>query len=180
MPTYPRLAQLLGAMSKDSTGDWDEIVDHLRESWISDYSGKHGASDLVEVTTSGFNYLFDITAERLICAWGISRGRNGKARDEARMRGHPLSAGPTYHRGHAIAHSLGGETDINLVPQLGSVNVGSFRTLEKEAVGTLGALYFTYWIYSVEAKPEESQKPSSVEQGLLTRDGSARIVPHPN
>ena len=68
---------------------------------------------------------------RLIAAWGISGGKHLGARDKSRMAGSPLGAGPGYHRGHAIPHTLGGPTDINLVPQLGSVNIGPFRRLKK-------------------------------------------------
>jgi len=77
-----------------------------------------------------------------------------------------------YHRGHAIPHTLGGATDINLVPQLGAVNVGAFRALERAAVATPGALYFTYWSYrgsrlrTARGHDEPGQVPTAVEQGL--------------
>lgn len=70
---------------------------------------------------------------------------------------------------------MGGPTDINLVPQLGSMNVGAFRALEKAAVANAGALYFTYWIYV-----DESQKPASVEQGLLRAGRAPEISIHFN
>jgi hypothetical protein len=139
-----------------------KVIPYLVDEWLADYAQSGSTTDIVETTASGFNYLFDIAQERLIAAWGISRGRHGEARDKARMAGHPLSDGPLYHRGHAIPHTLGGPTDINLVPQLGAVNVGPFRELEKRAVATPGSLYFTYWIYS-----DLSQRPHSVQQGFL-------------
>jgi hypothetical protein len=92
------------------------------------------------------------------------------------MAGHPLSAGKRYHRGHAIAHTLGGGTDINLVAQLGSVNIGPFRALEREAINTPGALYFTYWIYSAISGP----KPTAVEQGLLCAGRPPKLTRHAN
>ena len=73
-----------------------------------------------------------------------------------------------YHRGHAIPHTLGGPTDINLVPQLGRINVGQFRTLEKRAVATPGSLYFTYWSYArtrAAGRSSASQTPVAVDQG---------------
>jgi hypothetical protein len=136
--------------------------------------------DVIETTTSEFSYLFDIQAERLIAAWGISRGRHGGTRDKARMAGHPNSAGPRYHRGHAIPHTLGGTTDINLVPQLGSINVGPFRLLEKKAVATPGSLYFTYWIYAGSRPTRDGhpgQTPTSVDQGLLIA-GQQPLIQH--
>jgi hypothetical protein len=92
------------------------------------------------------------------------------------MAGHPLSAGPDYHRGHAIAHRLGGQTDINLVPQLGKVNIGAFRPLERKAVATPGSMYFTYWLYSGGVR----QTPSGVDQGLLVAGQLPDIRRHGN
>jgi len=127
-------------------------------------------------------YLFDIAAERLIAAWGISKGRHVGARDASRMAGHPLSAGPHYHRGHAIPHTLGGPTDINLVPQLGRINVGPFRPFEKKAVATPGSLYFTYWIYGSAAARigTPTQTPTGVDQGLLIAGQMPQIARHGN
>ena len=137
--------------------------------WIEDYQATSGEADLVETDTSGFSYLFDLTAERLLAAWGVSRGRNKATRDAARMAGYPKAGGDAYHRGHAISHGMGGGTDINLVPQLGSMNVGAFRQLERKAVTTPGAFYFTYWIYTGAAPVRHgpSQIPTQVDQGLL-------------
>jgi hypothetical protein len=92
------------------------------------------------------------------------------------MAGHPLSRGPRYHRGHAIPHTLGGGTDINLVAQLGAVNIGPFRPLERRAVATPGSLYFTYWIYGGGG----AQTPIAVEQGLLVAGQRADVRRHAN
>lgn len=112
----------------------------------------------------------------MIAAWGISRGRHAGKRDKSRMAGHPRSADKRYHRGHAISHTLGGRTDINLIAQLGSVNIGPFRALEREAIATPGALYFTYWTYG----PANGQKPSGVQQGLLVPGRPAKLHNHTN
>jgi hypothetical protein len=92
------------------------------------------------------------------------------------MAGHPLSAGRHYHRGHAIPHTLGGPTDINLVPQVGKVNIGPFRPLERKAVATPGSLYFTYWKY----RGNSSQTPTGVDQGLFIAGGAADVKRHGN
>jgi hypothetical protein len=124
--------------------------------------------EVVETSDGGFHYLFDIQAERLIAAWGLSKGKDTAPRSiiASRMKGHPstnLVGGKRYHRGHAIPHTLGGRTDINLVPQLGVINSGPFQDFERKAVATPGSLYFTYWSYP-DAK---TQRPSAVQQGLL-------------
>jgi hypothetical protein len=154
----------------------ERVIPALVDAWLDDYTRSSPAPNVVETTVGDFSFLFDIGRERLIAAWGISRGPHGAPRDKSRMAGHPLSAGPRYHRGHAIPHSLGGPTDINLVPQLGSVNVGAFRRLEREAVGTPGALYFTYWSYG---RPD-TQTPRGVDQGLLRPGAAPRIDRHAN
>jgi hypothetical protein len=157
-------------------GPTPHLISALINAWLDDYRHRGASNDIVETSAANFSYLFDIGRGRLIAAWGISHGKHTGARDKSRMAGHPLGAAAGYHRGHAIPHTLGGPTDINLVPQLGSVNVGPFRKLEKEAVATPGALYFTYWLYP----PGDSQKPTGVEQGLLVPGQSLRVSRHAN
>jgi hypothetical protein len=178
MPAYLRLTQLVAGVTADTSEAIfsTQVVPYLIDVWLTDYERFAGETDIVETTVSSFSYLFDIAAERLIAAWGISKGRHGAPRDRSRMAGHPLSTGPLYHRGHAIPHTLGGPTDINLVPQRGSVNVGPFRALERQAVATPGSLYFTYWMYRRLA----DQTPVSVEQGLLAPGRPPDIRTHPN
>src|SRR5687768_1443637 len=165
MANYARLAQLI---PKANTPEPERVfansvIPYLIDVWLADYRPLQSGADIVETSYETFSYLFDIAPGRLIAAWGISRGKHTGTRDRSRMAGHPLSTGSRYHRGHAIPHTLGGPLDINLVPQLGSVNIGAFRNLEKRAVATPGSLYFTYWVYP----PSASQTPLGVEQGLL-------------
>lgn len=173
MPEYPGIdRQLLHLTPGAADGAFEaQVVPCLIDVWLEHYDRTSPDGDIAEVIQDGFHHLFDAGRERLVAAWGISRGRHGGPRDRYRMAGHPLSAGKRYHRGHAIPHTLGGGTDINLVPQLGTINVGEFRALEILAVATPGALYFTYWMYGDDA----SQTPSAVEQGLLMPGGSPDI-----
>jgi hypothetical protein len=186
MAQYPRLAGLAHSVDPCSPDDGfiKNVVPYLVNVWLDDYQtwASH-KTEIVETSVSEFSYLFDIGAERLIAAWGISKGRHGAARDASRMAGHPLSAGPLYHRGHAIPHTLGGPTDINLVPQLGRINVGPFRPLEKKAVATPGSLYFTYWTYLGTARGKGDtlgQMPTGVDQGLLIAGQPPQITHHGN
>jgi hypothetical protein len=178
MPDYPGLDGFLLRMTAGtSEGVFDkDVIPTLVDIWVEDYTRSVKGSQIVETTVDNFSYLFDIKEQRLIAAWGISRGRHGGKRDASRMAGHPQSAGERYHRGHAIAHTLGGGTDINLVAQLGSVNIGPFRALEREAVNTPGVLYFTYWSYG----PSDSQTPIAVQQGLLCPGRPAKLRDHAN
>lgn len=176
--TYQRLAAAAagGKVNIADPGDAKEIVGYLINEWLNDYRRKGRQSRIVETSPGGFSYLFDVEMERLIAAWGLSRGRAGHVRDKSRMAGHPLGGGAAYHRGHAIPHTLGGGTDINLVAQKGSVNIGPFRRLEREAVACPGSLYFTYWTYA----PGASQKPVRSQQGLLKPGGILELRDHPN
>lgn len=162
MADYTSLISLVVQMPRKPV-DWRPVLRRLKQLWLDDYGGYPGQVTAVDL--EGFGYLFDTRADRLVAAWGISGPKPVAPRDKSRMASHPLSVGPLYHRGHAIAHSLGGGTDINLVPQLGRLNVGSFRSLEKLARDNPGSLYFTYWLY--EGARAAGQTPSAVEQGLL-------------
>ena len=174
MVRYDDLAADVKSMPEDSV-DWRNVVARLVQRWVDDYAHSLPGSDIVETDVGGFSYLFDVDAGRLIAAWGISQGRHAGDRPSSRMAGHPLGAGASYHRGHAIPHRLGGGTDINLVPQLGSINIGPFRALENEGVATPGALYFTYWRYV-----GTWQRPAAVDQGLMVPGKAPNIVRHCN
>jgi hypothetical protein len=181
MANYSNLTTLMPLRSADGFDPlvWRRVTVYLVGEWLDDYRG--GPMGIVEVNCRNFSYLFDITTERLLAAWGISRGKYREKRDKARMQGHPLSAGSLYHRGHAIAHTLGGATDINLVPQLGKINIGPFRRLEKEAVATPGSLYFTHWRYSSDTfAGGASQTPNGVDQGLLISGQRPKVTTYPN
>lgn len=178
MASYPKLTEMMA--NTPAAGSRfvfeNQIIPYLVDVWLDDYARAVTQADVVETVVSGFSYLFDVAAGRLIAAWGISEGRHAGARDAARMAGHPLSAGLHFHRGHAIPHSLGGPTDINLVPQRASVNVGPFRVLERRAVANPGSLYFTYWRYG----PATDQRPVAVDQGLLVPGHPPEIRVHAN
>ena len=179
MRIYTNLAAILQGLRSPLTEAvvTSRLAPCLVETWLNDYGRVTGEYDVVETKDQGFFYLFDISAERLIAAWGLSKGKDVSPRAiiAARMRGHPLTTtvgGKRYHRGHAVPHIMGGRTDINLVPQLGLINSGAFQELERLAVATPGSLYFTYWSYP----DSRGQRPSGVEQGCLIAGSSPRIV----
>ncbi len=178
MANYPQIISLMRAASTQNAEAIfrNRIIPYLVDVWLSDYERITSECEIVETTVDHFSYLFDLSEERLIAAWGISKGRFGGPRDRSRMAGHPQSAGPLYHRGHAIPHTLGGPTDINLVSQRGAVNIGPFRILERQAVAAPGSLYFSYWVYTTQS----GQTPASVDQGLLVPGQSPDIRTHPN
>ena len=180
MPSYSELRQRLALVQPDAReiGFGRHVIPYLTKLWLDDYDAR-ASSDITTVEAGGFYYLFDFAFGRLIAAWGVSVGRHAADRDAGRMAGHPKAGGDLYHRGHAIPHRLGGGTDINLVPQLGSINIGRFRPLEKRAVNMPGALYFTYWTYATPTG-KTAQMPNGVDQGLLIAGQAPQITTHGN
>jgi len=147
----------------------EDLPGKLVPLWCDDYCLKNPRADLVAIdldeSGTSFTYLFDINLQRTIVAYGVPIFSKHR-RDAGRMAGHPLSAGPDFHRGHLMAHSIGGGTDINLVPQLGKLNIGQFRVLERKvrdlAMKNLPCLYFVRPIYT-----NKSQTPGMFEQCVI-------------
>jgi hypothetical protein len=146
-----------------------ELPQRLSDMWCAAYISFCPEAEIVTVELDSFSYLFDLTTERNIAAYGVMRGKQARSRDRSRMAGFPKAEGKDYHRGHLIPHGGHGGTDINLFIQLGSVNVGPFRELEKRAVARPGSFYFVRLLYTT-----ASQRPNFVEQGLLT-DAPAKL-----
>jgi DNA/RNA non-specific endonuclease len=91
--------------------------------------------ELVEVEQDELTYLFDIAMQRVVGVYGKPKPP-ADAYPSTRMRGFPLPADETSRliRGHLVAHSLGGGTDINLIPQNRRLNMsGGWRRLERLA-----------------------------------------------
>lgn len=175
--SYQALQSIVARMRPGSE-DWQDAVSLLTQEWLDEYQRSSEATNIVVAKANDFSYLFDIAAERLIAAWGISQGRSNERRDTSRQQGHPLSEGPLYHRGHAIPHTLGGGLDINILAQFGRINIGPFRPLEKRAVATPGSLYFTNWTYL--GSGPQGQTPTGVVQGLLVAGENPDITAHGN
>jgi DNA/RNA non-specific endonuclease len=105
--------------------------------------------------------------DRVVAVWGLSRSEPASTRDKTRMAGYLRGvwsdAFPSDDRGHFFAHTMGGGMDINLFPQLASVNRGGlWRKLETEAAENPGTFCFIRPIYS-----GTSWRPVEVEYGLF-------------
>jgi hypothetical protein len=153
----------------------DDALPPLWERWY----GTRGAR-LSTVTLGGkagedgaFSYLFDEQSKgsnidgRLVAAWGLSRAEPANTRDTGRIAG--LLSGiwsqrfPGRDRGHVFAHTMGGGMDINLFPQLASVNRGGiWRQMEKYAVANPGTFCFVRPLYRT-----ASWTPDELEYGLF-------------
>ncbi len=159
--------------------------DILCDAWQYAYLSFTGHAEFLTVSTdaggASFTYLFDYAGSRVVGVWGMPI-YSRHTRDASRMAGAPLGAaqGSGFHRGHLIAHSIGGGTDINLVPQLGSVNIGAYRVLERAArrlaQGGVQSLYAVRVLYT----DPTSQMPNQLEQVLMEANGTYRYALHHN
>ena len=146
--------------------------------WAAAYPTKGG--ELLTVTQGGdageegaVSTMFDLqpkgskVEDRVVAVWGLSRAEPANTRDTGRMAGFLGSVwSATYagrDRGHFFAHTMGGGTDINLFPQLASVNRGGeWRRMERYAVEHPGTFCFIRPIYA-----GSSWTPSQLEYGLI-------------
>jgi len=120
-----------------------------------------------------------IPDNRLVAAFGISHGKEGR-RPATRIRGFPRGGlgivfselAQDFDRGHHLAHAAGGGVDINLYPQLASVNRGRdddgkiFRAMEIYAASHAGTLVFSRPLYF-----GISDHPAAIDFGVLQTDG---------
>jgi hypothetical protein len=147
--------------------------------WIAEYPA-HGG-ELLTVTLGGkagepgaVNTLFDLrhkrsrVEDRVVAVWGLSRSEPAGTRDTARMAGF-LGGGawsqayPGRDRGHFFAHTMGGGLDINLFPQVASINRGGeWRRMERYAAEHPGTFCFIRPIYRT-----HHWTPAQLEYGII-------------
>lgn len=114
----------------------------------------------------------------MLGAWGRSKPP-AKPRDASRMRGYPSpqrdSAAPV-DRGHLIAHTIGGEYDMNLIPQDAALNRGigdsnkRWRELERYCAAHPGTLLLVRAIYK-----DNTDRPAELEYCVVRDDGALRL-----
>jgi hypothetical protein len=149
------------------------LGERLSNEWASSYRARARPGndpELVEVDQRELRYLFDVTLARVVGVYGKSAPTSA-ARPGARMREFPLPPDtPAVIRGHLVAHSIGGGTDINLIPQNARLNLSAgWRRLERLAQAHPGCFI------SVEARYEDlSQTPTAswllhIGRGALRR-----------
>jgi hypothetical protein len=139
----------------------------LVDRWAQEYSERTGR-ELYAVEANGFTHIYDIDGGRVVCVSGRSSSPKGP-RDRVRQRGSPPPSRGD-HRGHLIAHSMGGGMDINLFDQNAHLNLShSWKSIERYAAehpGTPIAIHLKY--------RDDSDRPSEIhyarvdpERGLV-------------
>jgi hypothetical protein len=169
---YDRGLQTLEA---DSFDDVLRIIrTEMPYAWIERYRAMcEGPTNVLEVTASGFDYLFDFCSEvtderedRLVATYGISRAPESK-RNASRLRGFPASD-DRGDRGHFIAHAAGGGLDINVFHQNPELNRGwsvegkRYREMERYCADHEETFFFSRPIYA-----DRTARPAEIEFGIL-------------
>ena len=165
-----------------STAGWGDFVENrLLPEWLAAYrTMTRWSPEVLEIELGELHYLFDRSRnddpqgdDRLVVVWGRS-AKPGGERDAARMRG--FLPGTAWlkrgrDRGHLVAHSAGGGPDLNLVPQLASLNRGlspagrRWRKLERYAAKHPGTPLFVRPLYE-----SAGWEPSAIDYGLVRDD----------
>jgi hypothetical protein len=161
--------EALASAVRAAPGSTTVLAEAVSDAWSSQYrSETHGPTELVEVTLGALTYLFDIAQQRLVGAYGTSKPTTAP-RPQSRIRGHPSPNRPgeaQLDRGHVIAHTLGGGADINLVPQLHTLNIGNqWRAYERYAQQHPGTFLMVQLEYT-----DPGQRPAAFTYGIV-RDG---------
>ena len=139
---------------------------------------------LVEFEQSGVIYWFDLAvsaglpqADRTVAAWTLTP-QDVHRRDISYQRGFPMTADERspVDRGHLIPHLSGGEFGPNIFRQDRALNRGwseegrLYRALERQAAGSVGALYFGHLLYA-----DETDYPTEIEIAVLIPGTEMRV-----
>lgn len=143
----------------DTTSAGTKASVDLASKWSSAYELRTG-NKLFEIDLGTCTYSFDTKVGRLVCVRGHSVPPES-ARDRSRQKGHPR-APRGDHKGHVIAHSMGGGMDMNIINQAASINLGkqwrAIETLAAENPGTAVAIHMVY-------DDDTSDRPAGFEYG---------------
>ncbi len=176
----------------------------LPSAWVKAYKRLSGPlHNIHRIHVGGFEFLFDLTddlvqkglavagsiaPDRLVAVHGHSN-QSIAGRDRSRIQGFPRGAvlytGASlrgrYDRGHFMAHSIGGGLDINLFPQLASINRGTsargriYRQMERYCESHPGTYCFSRPIYTT-----RTDHPFQIEYGILKEGQFLEVETFPN
>lgn len=176
----------LAAGRRPTSETWDAFLGEVLEpAWLGAYrAATTWPTEIQDIRLDALVFLFDAAPtlkhmpqagdDRLVAVWGRS-GLPAQKRDRPRMAGllptPRLWSGSGLDRGHFVAHGAGGGLDLNLFPQLATLNRGwsrqgrLWRQMERYAAKHPGTPLFVRPIYG-----DDSWRPSALEFGLLTED----------
>lgn len=174
------------AMLQDfrATGDGGRLRAGILDAAARQYR-KDGVPDaaLVTFNDGAADFLFDLTRERTVLVWGVSRDVETGSRDEAYHKGYPR-AGIGLDKGHAWSHAQGGREggpnyfrQARRLNQARSDNGRLWRGIESHLATNPGLSAFVRLIY---ARGNATDRPNEVEYGILPANGQFRAVIFPN
>lgn len=180
--------EIARSCTTDCTLDEAAFADAVVAKWVREYRRTtRGDRDVVEIEgENGFTYIYDSTLRppldeadnRVIGAWGHSTPA-AQPRDKSRMRGYPSPQRQhkiQVDRGHLIAHAIGGEYDMNLIPQDADLNQGKgggdrrWRELERYCEGHPGTPVLVRALYD-----DITDHPSKLEYVIILDHGVLRV-----
>jgi hypothetical protein len=157
-----------------------ELISTLENVWLNRYCKMSPHKpNVLQFQDHGYTFLYDQTSagdsnvdDRLVVGYGYSMVQP-KKRDAHRIQG--LLGGKieipgkgVFDKGHVLAHSMGGGTDVNLFPQQPELNRGRsdagkiYRSMEKYAAQHPNTFVFSRLLYS-----DASWLPFALEYGVL-------------
>jgi hypothetical protein len=189
---YDLLQQVLDAEAPSLSEKHQLLLDELPYTWEVHYQRMTTRPTfIVSIEYNGFAYwydhyihhemhgttaLSDTIEDRVIGVIGKSVRRSRTKQTASWLRGliggTEKRWGPQFDKGHFIAHTLGGGTQLNIFPQRRELNRGhsaagrTFVEMEKYCRLHAGTLCFHRPIYL-----DESARPAALDFGLLTEAG---------
>jgi hypothetical protein len=167
-----------------STGNGSRLLKGILDNAARQYR-KSGVPDaqLVTFNDGAADFLFDLTLERTVVVWGVSRTVAANTRDNAYHGGYPR-AGDGLDKGHAWSHAQGGREggpnyfrQVRRLNQARSENGRLWRAIEAHLAANAGLGAFIRLIYG---KGNRTDRPDEVEYGVMPATGQFRAVIFPN
>ena len=157
-----------------------ELISTLEDVWLNRYRKMSSHEpNVLQFQDHEFTFLYDQTSagdskveDRLVVGYGYSMIQPQK-RDAHRIQGLlggriEIPGKGVFDKGHVLAHSMGGGTDVNLYPQKPELNRGIsdagkiYRSMENYAAQNPGTFVFSRLLYS-----DASWLPYALEYGVL-------------
>lgn len=162
----------------------EALSNTLPDLWRAAYDRMPGSGDdVVFVEQGSYTYLFDLQAERVVAAYGLSAKNPVKRKSpevKKRMEGFLGKMSDRFlgrgNKGHIMSHAQGGGMDINLFPQRPDVNLGQspsgkiYRQMERYGAANPGSFCFSRLLYD-----DPTWVPFEIEYGVLYHPAQFRV-----
>lgn len=138
----------------------------LGQGWTQTYTSVVDTADVVTVPLDSFAYLLDLTFDRVIGAYGITKEVGPSHRETAGMRHYSTNQSLRNHAGRLAPRTGHTASDIDVFMQLQKLPTGALQPMSMVAKANAGAFYFVGVVYAA----DDPSKPICLEQGLIKPD----------